>query len=142
MKNDSNYIFVYGTLRDPSVNHKAHFLNSNAQLVGEATINAKLFKVSWYPAIVLSNNEAEKVHGEIYELEQINKEVVLHELDGYEGIYDTNEASEEYERILTEATLKNGKKYTCWVYNYKASVENAMQIKSGDYLHFLITQRN
>jgi gamma-glutamylcyclotransferase (GGCT)/AIG2-like uncharacterized protein YtfP len=57
MEDSQDYIFVYGTLRDASVNHKAFYLKSNATFVGKGTIRAKLYKVNWYPAMVLSNNE-------------------------------------------------------------------------------------
>lgn len=142
MEEDSQYLFVYGTLRDPSVNHKAHYLKQNATLIGGAEIQAKLYKVSWYPAIVLSESPSDKVYGEIYKLDEQNKEVVLHEIDGYEGIYDSNDDSEEYERVITTAQSLDGKSFKCWVYNYKASIGKAQQITPGDYIKFLESKRN
>jgi gamma-glutamylcyclotransferase (GGCT)/AIG2-like uncharacterized protein YtfP len=142
MEDSQDYIFVYGTLRDASVNHKAFYLKSNATFVGKGTIQAKLYKVNWYPAMVLSNNEQDVVHGEIYKIKLDYLEMVLHELDGYEGIYTSNEESEEYERIETLVSLEDGIKIKCWVYNYKADVSKALRIVSGDYLDFLATQRN
>ena len=142
MLEESAYLFVYGTLRDDSVNHMAHFLKANALAKGKAFIYAKLYKITWYPAVVLDPSSTFKVYGDIYELPLASREKVLHELDGYEGIYNSNEESEEYERVLTTATLDNGNTLDCWVYNYKASVENTEWIKSGDFLMALRESRN
>jgi gamma-glutamylcyclotransferase (GGCT)/AIG2-like uncharacterized protein YtfP len=142
MEESLNYLFVYGTLRDASVNHKAYFLKSNATLIGKATINARLYKVSWYPAIILSPSDQDIVHGEIYQISYDVLEMVLHELDSYEGIYESNEASDEYERVATTAVTAEGVAILCWVYNYKAKLPEASRILSGDYIDFLVTQRN
>ncbi len=136
MDSDSSYIFVYGTLRDKSVNHQAHYLQANAKLVASGTILGKLFKITWYPAAVVEES-GDKVYGDIYQLPVTSKEVILHELDGYEGIYSSNEESDEYERILTIATTDSGEELTCWVYNYKANIDDAEHITSGDFLDYL-----
>lgn len=141
MNQDCFHLFVYGTLRDGSVNHMAHFLKQNAYLIGDATIFAKLYKITWYPAIVLDESQQNKVIGEIYELPFALKEAILHELDGYEGIYDTNEQSDEYERVVTKATMEDGKEVDCYVYNYKASVETCEWIESGDFITYLSRNR-
>ncbi len=142
MSEDSSYIFVYGTLRDGSVNHMAHFLKENTTLIGSAFIYARLYKITWYPAIVLDASKSHKVYGEIYRLHEANKEAVIHEIDGYEGIYESNEDSEEYERVITMADLGEGNLIECWVYNFKASIENVEWVESGDFLKYLSKSRN
>ena len=137
MIEDCKYLFVYGTLRDSSVNHMANFLKENAQYVGEAFIYARLYKITWYPAIVLDSSKSYKVYGEVYKLPLANREAILHELDGYEGIYSNNEDSEEYERVETETTLEDSKILNCFVYNYKASIEQSVWIESGDFIKYL-----
>ena len=140
MQEDCKYLFTYGTLRDSNVNHKAHYLKESAELVGRGYIHACLYKVSWYPAINLDESKTQKVYGDIFKLPMASYETILHELDGYEGIYDSNEASEEYERVLVEAFLEDGTVVRCWTYNYKKSLEKHTRILSGDYLHYLQKQ--
>ena len=77
MREDCYHIFVYGTLRDSSVNHKAHFLKENSEFVSKGTIQANLYKVSWYPAIVLTNNQSDLVHGDVYKIPIEKCEMVL-----------------------------------------------------------------
>jgi gamma-glutamylcyclotransferase (GGCT)/AIG2-like uncharacterized protein YtfP len=137
MKEESAYLFAYGTLRDSSVNHQAHFLKEQGIYIGPAYIHARLYRVTWYPAVVLDPAQKERVSGDIYELPYASREMILHELDGYEGIYAGNEDSEEYERLLTAAYLEDGSTLQCWVYNYKHSLREEQRIRSGDYLKYL-----
>lgn len=137
MAAECSFLFAYGTLRDSNVNHKAHFLRELAHFVTRGHIRARLYKVTWYPAIRLYKEGEDRVYGDIYELPLATREMVLHELDGYEGIYSGNEDSEEYERVLTTATLEDGSTLECWVYNYKMDLDEKMRIRSGDYLRYL-----
>jgi len=140
MQEDCKYLFTYGTLRDSNLNHKAHFLREYAINIGKGFIHASLYKVTWYPAINLEDSKENKVFGDIYELPLATREIVLHELDGYEGIYGTNEESEEYERVKVLAYLEDGSSLECWVFNYKHSLNDHQRIESGDYLKYLETQ--
>ncbi|MCP4124040.1 MAG: gamma-glutamylcyclotransferase [Bacteroidetes bacterium] len=137
MQEDCEHLFTYGTLRDGNVNHKAHFLKQHAVLIGRAYIHASLYKVTWYPAINLEENDEKKVFGEVYHLPVAAREFILHELDGYEGIYTSNEESEEYERVPVKAHLEDGSFINCWVYNYKIQLNDSKRIESGDYLNYL-----
>lgn len=139
MQTDCFHLFVYGTLRDGHVNHKAHFLQAHAECVGKGHIRARLYKVTWYPAVVLDPQGDDRVYGEVYALPVAAVEMILHELDGYEGIYTTNEASDEYERVTTTAWLEDGSALVCWVYNYKKPADGLVPIASGDYLLYLKT---
>ena len=141
MQEECRYLFTYGTLRDSNVNHKAHFLRQHAVYIGRGYIQASLYKVTWYPAINLETDGGNKVYGDIFQLPLPNREMVLHELDGYEGIYNTNEDSEEYERVAVNAFLEDGSSLECWVYNYKLPLDKHQRIESGDYLKYLQTQK-
>ncbi|MCB0501204.1 MAG: gamma-glutamylcyclotransferase [Bacteroidetes bacterium] len=134
MSDNISNLFVYGTLRDDSINHMAHYLKANGVYKGQAFIYAKLYKITWYPAIVLDSSKSFKVYGDVYELPLASREKVLHELDGYEGIYHSNEESDEYERVETIAHLSDEQTLDCWVYNYKAVVDETNWIKSGDFI--------
>ena len=140
MSEDCAYLFTYGTLRDSNINHKAFFLQEYGAFHCKAYIQAKLYKVTWYPAIRLLPSSEHIVYGDIYVLPLASREMVLHELDGYEGIYSTNEASEEYERVITKAYLEDDSTLDCYVYNYKNELAEELRIMSGDYLKYLKEQ--
>lgn len=140
MEEDCPYLFVYGTLRDSTVNHKAHYLNQHAIHFGKGHIHARLYKVTWYPAIRLMDDPEYRVYGEVFELPFTKREMILHELDGYEGIYHSNAESEEYERVLTDVVLEDGRTIRAWVYNYKNNLPDDHAIASGDYIKYLRAQ--
>jgi len=112
-------IFVYGTLRRSASNH---FRMAGMDFVSSATVRGNLYRVVWFPAVVLNPN-APEVSGEIY---QINSSP-LSALDEYEGT--------QYHRVLTTATDAQGRELEVWIWEWIDSIETLQPIPSGDWLH-------
>jgi len=129
----SDYLFVYGTLRS-ACNSSAHkeYL-SRADYVAPAKIRGYLYLVDYYPGLVLSNTE-HWAAGEVY---LVSNEAQLHELDVYEGCAKKSPQPHEYERQIVDVVLSNGEAIQAWAYIYRQETSQLPQISSGDFLeHF------
>ena len=116
-----NTIFVYGTLRPGASNS---WRMRGAKYLGESQVAARLYRISWYPALRLDKSEANWVHGAIYE---VNDEL-LRELDLYEG--------EDYRRVRTLVkTMQTSLNIQLW--EYATSPNQGEWIQSGDWLKYL-----
>lgn len=120
----SEHLWVYGTLRYGCRNSYADFLRRSARYLGVAAVQARLYRIDWYPGIVLMATDNEQVAGDLFE---VRDPTVLTELDRYEG-------SDEYRRVKTEAMLASGQRVQCWVYEYILPVDESQRIASGDWL--------
>lgn len=110
-------VFVYGTLRYQGSN--GHRLGA-ARRLGDATIQGCLYRIDWYPGLVLGLDGI--VFGEVYEVAPCD----IAALDTYEG--------SEYLRIKAEVTMANGKICEAWVWEYQESIEGLERIVSGNWL--------
>ncbi|WP_372752468.1 gamma-glutamylcyclotransferase [Mariniflexile sp.] len=128
----SDYLFVYGTLLKDFESYMSKFLERNSEFVGEGYFHGNLYKVSWYPGAVLSDNAEEKVYGHIFRI--LNPEKTFKVLDDYEGIGDTGEHANEYTRTLIEASLDNKESVKTWVYLYNLPTTSLKHIVSGKYV--------
>lgn len=127
----SEYLFVYGTLLKDFVSDMSKFLEQHSEFVGSGYFNGNLYEISWYPGAVLSDNPNDKVYGHIFKI--LNAEKTFKVLDDYEGIGDTGEHANEYNRTLIDAYLDSNQPVKTWVYIYNNSTENLKQITSGNY---------
>jgi gamma-glutamylcyclotransferase (GGCT)/AIG2-like uncharacterized protein YtfP len=127
-----SYLFVYGTLLKDVDNEMSSFLHSHAVLKGKGYFYGKLYRVSWYPGAVISDNTSEKVFGMVYKIE--NPKYVFRVLDDYEGIGALYPKPHLYKRKLIDTFLNNGTKIKTWVYLYNQSITDLHQIVSGDFL--------
>jgi gamma-glutamylcyclotransferase (GGCT)/AIG2-like uncharacterized protein YtfP len=118
----SEYLWVYGTLRRGCANPHAHLLRRAARYAGPARVQARLYRIRWYPGIRLGGEDW--VTGDLF---QILDRSVLPELDRYEG-------SNEYQRVHGFAELGSGERIKCWVYEYLGGVSESRRIASGDWL--------
>lgn len=119
-------LFVYGTLRASQANPMARLLRGHADLVGGATIAARLYDFGWHPGAVASPDSADRVRGELFALREPHADEVLAALDAYEG--------EAFERVEVEAALATGETARCWTYLFTGSVAGRPRIASGDFL--------
>jgi gamma-glutamylcyclotransferase (GGCT)/AIG2-like uncharacterized protein YtfP len=118
----NNFLFVYGTLRSEFQNPHGERLRSEAELIGPATVNGTIFRVSHYPGFRPTPEGA--VKGELYRLG--DPVALLHALDAYEG--------SEYIRI--QVPVRTGIAETdalAWIYQYKYQPAPDTQIQSGDF---------
>ncbi|NJM14995.1 MAG: gamma-glutamylcyclotransferase [Bacteroidales bacterium] len=115
--------------------------SSFMKLVSAGHVQGTLFNVSWYPALVLGNNPAKKVTGEIFQLTNTAK--ALEVLDSYEG-YSANATGPENDYLRVRAMAKDlaENAYEVWVYEYNQSIENLETIEHGDFLQFLMGSKD
>jgi gamma-glutamylcyclotransferase (GGCT)/AIG2-like uncharacterized protein YtfP len=99
------YLFVYGTLKKGSRVPERQPLED--------------------PGAVLSDNEADLVYGELYELKDV--EATLRDLDAYEG--------GEFKRQLVDVSFPDfGFPLECWAYLYQGPLEGLTPVPGGRFL--------
>ena len=128
----TDYLFVYGTLRQNAKHPMHQQLAKHARFVAMARYQALLYQVSYYPGAVPSSDVADQVIGELYQLMQ--PEVLLPVLDNYEECGPGFALPQEYRRELQQVTLENGSSVTVWVYVYNRNPDELILIQSGDFL--------
>lgn len=128
---DDNFIFVYGTLRKDCTTgaHKTYL--TGAEFIGKAKVRGCLYRVSYYPALVL-NDAAGWVCGEVYRLTSTEQ---LQRLDSYEDCASPVDAQQEYQRQKIALLTDAGNAFTVWVYAYQHAVDGLQLIPSGDFLN-------
>lgn len=130
----AEHVFFYGTLMAPFNRPGRQRITPNLTYQGRGTINAALFDLGIYPAAVPAEDQS-KVWGEVYEASDAPS--VLGVLDEIEGYRPDEPARSLYTRVLTDATLEDGRIEKAWAYFYNAPLGHAQRIVSGDYLDHL-----
>ena len=92
----SDRLFVYGTLMRGFDHPMAKLLSANADFLGQARCRGRLYLIKHYPGLVLSDDPADIVHGELFRLRE--REAMLHEFDMYEACGDNFPQPTEYVR--------------------------------------------
>jgi gamma-glutamylcyclotransferase (GGCT)/AIG2-like uncharacterized protein YtfP len=110
----------------------ARLLSANADFLGEANCRGRLYLVKNYPGLVLSDDAAEIVFGELYRLRAV--EDLLREFDMYEACGDGFPEPTEYVRRTLPVTLADGTVSEAWTYIYNWPVEQFARIESGRFL--------
>jgi gamma-glutamylcyclotransferase (GGCT)/AIG2-like uncharacterized protein YtfP len=128
----SDRLFVYGTLMRGFDHPMARLLTANADFVGSATCRGRLYLVRHYPGLVLTNDPADIVHGELFALRDV--EALLREFDMYEACGEGFEEPTEYVRQLLPVTLADGAAGEAWTYIYNWPVTELPRIASGRFL--------
>jgi gamma-glutamylcyclotransferase (GGCT)/AIG2-like uncharacterized protein YtfP len=116
-------VFVYGTLRRNGSNH---FRMEGGSFLGEATVRGRLYKIDWYPGLVL-DPAGDPIPGEIFEVSPEQ----LAALDEFEGVSAAEVEGNEYRRVETVAQLPQGP-MTVWVWEWIGPVDEGCRI--GDWL--------
>ena len=128
----SDLLFVYGTLVRGFDHPMARLLAANADFVGEASCRGRLYRIQHYPGLVLSDDAADLVHGELFRLRQ--PAPMLREFDMYEACGEGFAPPTEYLRQRLEVTLADGTAREAWTYVYNWPVDAAARIASGRFL--------
>ena len=128
----SDRLFVYGTLMRGFDHPMAQLLSRAADFVGEARCRGRLYLVRHYPGLVLSDDPAEVVFGELYRLRQ--PEALLREFDMYEACGEGFPEPTEYLREQVDVTLPDGAAGKAWTYVYNWPVTGLPIIESGRFL--------
>ena len=128
----SDRLFVYGTLMRGYAHPMAQLLSRRADFIGEARCRGRLYLVKHYPGLVLSDDPAELVFGELYRLRQPVE--LLREFDMYEACGEGFAAPTEYIRQMLDVTLEDGAASEAWTYLYNWPVTPSSRITSGRFL--------
>lgn len=133
----SNYLFVYGTLRQAYLATTPVFavVTAYCQHYGLARMPGKLYEVNGYPGAVDAIMAGDWVQGEVYGV--LQEDQVFFQLDTYEECSPAFPQPHEYQRVQRWVTLANGQRVTAWVYLYQDSLTNRQYIPSGDYSQYV-----
>lgn len=125
----NSHLFVYGTLLSTAGHAMGVRLQRQARLLGEASIQGRLYSLGRYPGLVASADAQDRVHGELLALD--NPAATLKWLDAYEGIVPGNHDQNEYERTERPVCLASGEEVAAWVYLYRKDVRHLPPIPGG-----------
>ena len=128
----SNRLFVYGTLMRGFDHPMAQLLSRSADFIGEARCQGRLYLVKHYPGLVLSDDPAEIVFGELYRLRHPAE--LLREFDMYEACGDGFAEPTEYVRRMLQVTLDDKTASEAWTYIYNWPVIHLPRISSGRFM--------
>jgi gamma-glutamylcyclotransferase (GGCT)/AIG2-like uncharacterized protein YtfP len=128
----SDRLFVYGTLMRGFDHPMARLLAANADFLGSAQCQGRLYLVRHYPGLVLSADPADIVHGELFALRE--PDALLREFDMYEACGEGFEEPTEYVRQVLPVTLADGAAGNAWTYIYNRPVTELPLIASGRFL--------
>ncbi|MCH7225374.1 gamma-glutamylcyclotransferase [Haloferula sp. A504] len=134
MDTDSEWVFVYGTLRIGASNQ--HRMKG-AEWVRRGLVTGRLYEVSWYPGFV-PDDEGVEVVGDVYRVGP----QLLAKLDGFEGLAPGSMRGEEYERARIRVRLDPKvdawddlpDDVDAWVWVWRKPVEGLLEIETGDWL--------
>lgn len=126
-------LFVYGTLRRDPSHEMFHLLAKYGRFAGDASVSGRLFDLGEYPGMI-SIDDAGRVVGELYEIDEANWDRVITRLDEYEGCSAGDPQPHEYRRELVSARLAGGLVLPAWAYVLNAWPAKPREIESGDYL--------
>ena len=125
-------LFVYGTLMRGYAHPMAQLLSRSADFIGEARCRGRLYLVKHYPGLVLTDDPADVVFGELYRLRAPIE--LLREFDMYEACGEGFAAPTEYIRQLLPVISGDGAAVEAWTYIYNWPVANLPRIASGRFL--------
>jgi gamma-glutamylcyclotransferase (GGCT)/AIG2-like uncharacterized protein YtfP len=123
------HLFVYGSLMSTARHPMGDRLRAEARLIGPATIQGRLYRVSWYPGAAESADPEQQVHGEVYALN--DPPTALAWLDAYEGITPATHTPSEYARVERPIRLSSGQEVAAWVYLYQKDVSHLPLVADG-----------
>jgi gamma-glutamylcyclotransferase (GGCT)/AIG2-like uncharacterized protein YtfP len=103
-------------------------LAREAKLVGGASLQGRLYRITWYPGVVDSLDAEERVYGELYAL--ANPLATFAWLDAYEGLSPGRDDN-EYARVERFARLSAAAEVTAWVYLYRRDPSRFSRIVDG-----------
>ena len=120
-------LFVYGTLLPGLCRHDAMH---GARWLGPAHINAALYDLGPYPAVVHGEGVT---HGLLAEVD----DALLTRLDAIEEYHPEAPARSEYLRQRITAHTDAGHSHGAWCYVYARDVGSARRLAHGDYRRHL-----
>ena len=108
--------------------HHRSRLHSEAQRIGNGTVDGRLYDLGSYPGLVIGERQGGLVHGEVLRLQR--PAVTLGWLDDYECVTGRGKR-DPYVRRLLPVTVDGGQTITAWAYVYQRPVPLWRQIEAG-----------
>ncbi|MCX4188248.1 gamma-glutamylcyclotransferase family protein [Methylophaga sp. OBS4] len=133
LSSTQTYLFVYGTLAQPSSHPMHALLKANSVFIAPAYMLGRLYEIRGYPGVVESEQQHEKVKGELYQLHRADW--LLAKLDNYEECSAAFPQPHEYLRKQVEVFVSNTCSTQAWAYIYNHSTKHRKRIHSGDYFN-------
>jgi gamma-glutamylcyclotransferase (GGCT)/AIG2-like uncharacterized protein YtfP len=114
----SEYLFVYGTLLgrtpDPQVNR---VLRRYCESAGAAWVSGRLYRLGWYPGLVIDSGAAQRVQGRLLRIHA--PQLCWPVLDAFEGYRPGAPAESEFvRRRVTARRRSDGAVIVVWTYVY------------------------
>lgn len=135
-KNNSYYLFVYGSLRSGFGSPAYEYISRYFDLVGHAKVRGKLFDLGEYAAGV-ADADNDFIIGELYKIKKENEfSWAIGQLDDYEGMTVETGETPLYRRALADVIIGNDS-VPAWVYFYFGDVTGKPRVTSGDILEYL-----
>ena len=128
---DTDLLFVYGTLRRDSQSDMSRLLARHATCLGDATYGGILYLVDGYPGVVPGREPGDIVRGELYKMHE--PEQLLLELDNYEECGADFKQPTEYIREVATVMTTDGCEVNAWIYLYNHPTGSLRRIESGDF---------
>jgi gamma-glutamylcyclotransferase (GGCT)/AIG2-like uncharacterized protein YtfP len=128
----SNHLFVYGTLMRGFDHPMAQLLSANADFLGPARCQGRLYLVKHYPGLLLSDDPADIVFGQLFRLRE--HDALLREFDMYEACGEGFAEPTEYIRQMLSVTRDDGAVSEAWTYIYNWPVTGLPRIASGRFM--------
>lgn len=123
-------LFVYGTLKRGYDHPMARRLADDADWIGPATCGGRLYRISSYPGLVLSSDEGDIVHGDLYALRDDGE--LLAALDAYEGCEANDPQPHPYVRAMIEVRMADATARAL-TYVYQRPVDGLPLIADGRF---------
>lgn len=127
----TDLLFVYGTLMRGYDHPMARLLARHADCLGDARCQGRLHLIRHYPGLVLSDDPADVVHGELFRMRRPPE--LLPELDCYEACGDGFQAPTEYLRQIVCVTPAGGEAIDAWTFVYNWPIDTLPRIASGRF---------
>ena len=119
-------VFVYGTLRRGGSNH---FRLAGAEFVTAGTIAGRMYRIDWYPGIVL-DTAGDEIQGEVYAVDP----EMLAALDIFEGLSAGEIEGSEYRRVRTTVMRQDSQTLGAWVWEWLGITDETQRLTDGDWL--------
>ncbi|MET0221822.1 MAG: gamma-glutamylcyclotransferase family protein [Tardiphaga sp.] len=124
-------VFVYGTLMRGFDHAMSKRLSAGANYLGDATCRGRLYMIAHYPGLLLSDDDGDVVHGEVFRLRDA---ALMAALDDYEGCGPHDAKPTAYLRQVIPVTMADGTALDAWTYVYNWPVIETKRIASGRFL--------
>ena len=123
------HLFVYGSLMSTARHRMGERLRAEARLIGPATMQGRLYRVSWYPGVSESTDPEQRVHGELYALDTPSHALAW--LDAYEGVAPGSRGVRRVHSRRTAGSAGLREEVTAWVYLYCKDVSQLPLVADG-----------